>query len=272
LEEEEEELEEEEEELEEEEGEYEEESIGLNNMKVCEYLKNNNYTKDPDGIPIAESDKLKWSNFCFETINRYKNKQDPLPLPMKKYSQFENVTKPNIPLSIKNIQKSKYPLSSTLEYQIDPTVDIKYLPFMDQDTFVNDYDALLQRAKLLNSDRFLFELNIVSINDKKLYKNPYKYDNFVWILNLFYKVKLPPQGVDENMPDNVYKLFYDNYNLRSYLNIAIQVSQNNDLNLDLFIDILLNFLEFIKTPPLNKYIPSNLNKYIKSNPELLNLS
>ena len=131
---------------------------------------------------------------------------------------------------------------------------------------MNDFDTLIYRAEMLNSDKFLYELNIAHINNKNFYKKPYNYDNFVWILNLFYKIQLPPLGVDQNMPESVYKLFYENYNFQSYLNINNLVAQRNELDLSLFITILLNFLNFIKTPPFNKYIPPNLNKYIKSYP------
>ena len=160
-------------------------------------------------------------------------------------------------------------LSNKKIKEISKNIDEKYLPFLNRDMVMNDFDTLIYRAKLINSDNFLYELNIAYINDKKLYKKPYNFNNFVWILNLFYKIQLPPLGVDENMPEYVYTLFYENFYIQSYLNINNQVAKNDkkiNLDLSLFINILLNFLNFIKTPPFNKYIPPNLNKYIKAKP------
>jgi len=160
-------------------------------------------------------------------------------------------------------------LPNKITKEISKNIEEKYLPFLNKEMVMNDFDTLIYRAKKINSDKFLYELNIAYINYKQFYKKPYNYDNFVWILNLFYKIQLPPIGIDENMPESVYILFYENFNIQSYLNINNQVAKNNkkiDLDLSLFINILLNFLNFIKTPPFNKYIPPNLNKYIRTIP------
>lgn len=231
------------------------------NLGACEYLQKNNFRLDPySGKPMNDDNKLKWTNFCFQTNQRIKNKQPPLDFPERSSNKIK-LTNPPIPIPQK--------LPNKKIKEISTNIDKKYLPFLNQEFVMNDFDTLIYRAEMINSDKFLYELNIAYINDKQLYKKPYNNDNFIWILNLFYKIQLPPLGVDQNMPESVYILFYENFNIQSYLNINNQVAKNNnkiDLDLSLFINILLNFLKFIKTPPFNKYIPPNLNKYIKAKP------
>jgi len=188
--------------------------------------------------------------------------------------EYKNNIKPNINDYIFNIISStKIKLSGESENLINdylqrkkkpiliekPSIPSEYSDFTSEN-ISNNFELLKKRAEMVNSDNFLYELNIKSINNV-LYKKKYDEQNYIFLFKLFWKSSdiLKP----DKMPDFIYNLLYVNKNIEDYKRISINILKKDKISLDDFIELYLNFLNYIKTRPFNKYIPPNLNKYIK---------
>lgn len=139
-----------------------------------------------------------------------------------------------------------------------------YDKFTDEN-IKNNYDLLLYRAKYVNSDNFLNELNIELINNE-IYLTKYNDKNYIFVLKLFFKDDSPNIPKLETMPDFVYNLLYVNKDKSYYKKVTNDLLEKNNKVVDnnFFKAVLKIFLNYIKTKPFNKYIPPNLNKYILS--------
>lgn len=191
--------------------------------------------------------------------------------------EYKNNIKPNVNDYIYNILVSnKIKLSQNGKVLIDQYLQKKKKPivveqptlpdeFSDftKENIMNSFDLLIKRAAIVNSDNFLYELNIKSINNE-LYKKKYDEQNFIFVFKLFWKDSSIDVQKPSSMPNTVYDLIYVNKNIEDYKKISLSfLEKNKKLDLNNFIELCLNYLNFIKTRPFNKYIPFNLNKYIK---------
>jgi len=224
---------------------------------------------------IKSFNQLTKSNYTFNKI--LMNKENMIQfIKFLKDMEYKNNIKPNINDYIFNvITTTKINLSGDSEILVNQYLERKKKPVMlekskipdeyadfSSDNIMNSFNLLKKRAEMVNSDNFLYELNINSINNE-LYIKKYNEQNFIFLFKLFLTDSSDKFLKPDNMPNMIYKLLYVNENIEDYKKIYSDVLKNKKLDLNNFIELYLNFLNYVKRNPFNKYIPPNLNKYIK---------